>query len=301
MTALVWRPGRPVDVAGTLGALVRGPYDPAQRLDADGTFWKAARTPDGPATLAIRRVPEGIRAQAWGGGAGWLLERIPALLGEGDDWSTLDLSAHPGLAAVARRHPGVRLCATGLVLDALVPAVLEQRVTHAEARRAWTGLVKRYGVAAPGPRPGLFVPPAPEALLRVPTWTWHRLGVDLARQRAIRAVATVAPRLEECAAMVPAQARGRLRVVPGVGEWTAAETTSRALGDPDAVSVGDFHLANHVVHYFTGRARGSDEEMLDLLTPWAGQRGRIVRLVLLSGIAPPKFGPRFAVSDIRAI
>lgn len=292
---------RPVDLAGTLGCLVRGPYDPVQGFEADGTFWKAALTPDGPGTLAASAVAGGVRVQAWGDGAGWLRDRVPALLGDGDDWSGLDLAGHPGLAAIARRNPGVRLCATGLVLDALVPAILEQRVTHAEARRAWTGLVRRYGTPAPGPRAGLFVPPAPDALLRVPTWTWHRLGVDLARQRAVRAVATVGSRLEDCAALAPAAARARLRLVPGVGEWTAAETTTRAIGDPDAVSVGDFHLAHQVVHYFTGRARGSDAEMLELLTPWAGQRARVVRLVLLSGIAPPKFGPRFAANDIRAI
>jgi 3-methyladenine DNA glycosylase/8-oxoguanine DNA glycosylase len=186
-------------------------------------------------------------------------------------------------------------------MDSLVPAILEQRVTHAEARRAWSGLVKRYGTPAPGPRAGMVVPPPAARLLEVPTWTWHRLGVDLQRQRAVRAAATVAGRLEATAGMPPAEARARLQLVPGIGAWTAAETTQRALGDPDAVSVGDFHLANHVVHWFTGRARGTDEEMLELLAPWAGQRGRVVRLVLLSGVTPPKFGPRFAPPDIRAL
>jgi len=159
----------------------------------------------------------------------------------------------------------------------------------------------RFGTVAPGPRADLFVPPGPRELLDVPVWDWHRLGVDGKRQRAIRAAATVARRLEECVAMPPAAAMTRLRAVPGVGEWTAAETALRAFGDPDAVSVGDFHLANLVVHALTGRARGTDAEMLDLLAPWSGQRARVVRLIELSGLAPPKFGPRFAPNDIRRI
>lgn len=296
-----WPAGRPVDVLATLAPLRRGTGDPAHRVDPDGTFWWACRTPDGPGTLAVREIADGARATAWGAGADWLLDRVPALLGDGDDWSAVDVAPWPRLSGAQRAHPGVRLPATGLVLDSLVPAVLEQRVTGTEAHTAWRGLLRRFGTAAPGPRADLFVPPGPRELLDVPGWEWHRLGVDGKRQRAIRAVATVARRLEECVALPPHAAMARLRAVPGVGEWTAAETALRAFGDPDAVSVGDFHLANLVVHALTGRARGTDAELLELLEPWAGQRARVVRLIELSGSAPPKFGPRFAPNDIRRI
>ena len=138
-------------------------------------------------------------------------------------------------------------------------------------------------------------------LLDVPTWDWHRFGVDLKRQRTIRAVASVARRLEECTAMSPDDAMARLQLIPGVGIWTAAETAQRALGHPDAVSVGDYHLPNMVVHLLTGRARGTDDEMLALLAQWPGQRQRVMRLIEIVGIAAPRFGPRFAYTDIRAI
>jgi hypothetical protein len=296
-----WDAGRAVDVWGTLAPLVRGPGDPAHRVDADGRFWWACATPDGDGTLALRGDGRAVTARAWGPGAGWLLEALPRLLGDGDDWSGLDLGDAPGLGEVRRRRPGVRLAATGLVLDSLVPAVLEQRVTGADAYRAWRSLLRRFGTPAPGPVDGLRVPPPARALLEITTWDWHRLGVDAKRQRAIRAAATVAPRLEECVGMAPADALARLRLVPGIGEWTAAETAQRALGHPDAVSVGDYHLADVVMHYFTGRPRGTDAEMIDLLSPWAGQRQRVVRLVLMSGVAKPKFGPRLSPVDIRAI
>lgn len=296
-----WHADRPVDLARTLGPLQRGPGDPAHRLSADGTFWWACATPEGDGTLALAASGPRAEALAWGTGAAWLIDRVPTLLGEDDDWSGLDLGAERRLHDVHRRHPGARLTATGLVLDSLVPAILEQRVTGTEAYRAWRSLLRRFGAAAPGPQPWLRVPPSPRALLDVPTWDWHLFGVDAKRQRAIRAAASVAARLEECATMPPGAAGARLRLVPGIGEWTAAETMQRVAGDPDAVSVGDFHLADQVVHFFTGRARGTDDQMLELLEPWAGQRQRIVRLIGLAGVGKPKFGPRFAPTDIRRL
>jgi 3-methyladenine DNA glycosylase/8-oxoguanine DNA glycosylase len=293
-----WDARRPVDLRATLLPLVRGTADPAHRL-VDGRFWMAAATPAGDGTLALSVRGTVVSADAWGAGADWLLARVPALLGEADDWSAVDVARHPVLRRELRSRPGMRLCATGLVLDALVPAVLEQRVTGMEARRAWRRLLHWYGTPAPGPTPvAMRVPPSPRALRDVTTWDWHRMGVDLRRHAAIRAAASVAHRLEECTADTVLR---RLCSVPGIGQWTAAETAQRAFGHPDAVSVGDYHLKHWVVHALTGRARGTDEEMLQLLEPWAGQRQRVVRLIEATGLAAPKFGPRFAPNDIRAI
>lgn len=301
MREMSWDAGRPVDLRATLGPLRRGSGDPAHRFDEAGRFWRACATPDGAGTLCVAVTGTVVRARAWGDGAAWLLERIPALLGDGDDWSGLDVSSAPVLQEVLHRRRGLRLVRTGLVLDALVPSVLEQKVTGVEARRSWRLLVQRFGTAAPGPVDGLRVPPSPRALLDIPTWEWHRIGVEAKRQRAIRAAASVARRLEECIAMRPGDAAAWLQLVPGVGPWTAAETAQRALGDPDAVSVGDYHLPNIVAHVLTGRARGTDEEMLELLAPWAGQRQRVMRLIEATGVHAPRYGPKFNYTDIRAI
>ena len=301
----VWAAGRPVDLAATLGPLRRGTGDPAHRFDPTGRFWWAARTPDGPGTIAIAAAGPSVTAEAWGPGAEWLLERLPALLGSSDDWSGLDVSGVPVLQRVRRSRPGLRLPCTGRVLDALVPAILEQKVTGEETRRSWRLLLRTYGEPAPGPSggsaAGLRVPLGPAELLAVPTWDWHRFGVEGKRQAAIRAAATVARRMEECVELAPDAALARLQAVPGVGVWTAAETAQRALGHPDAVSVGDYHLKNVVVHLLTGEPRGTDEQMLALLAPWTGQRQRVMRLVELAGVGAPRFGPRFNYTDIRAI
>lgn len=302
-----WDAGRPVDVLGTLWPLRRGAGDPAHRVDAHGTFWWSCTTPQGNGTLALRQVSGSrVEAEAWGPGAAWLLDRVPLLLGASDDWSELDVSGHRALHDVRRSRVGVRLPATGLVMDSLVPAVLEQRVTGHDARRAWRTLLYRFGDPAPGPVPAMRVPPDPRALLDVTSWEWHRMGVDAQRQRAVRAAATVAARLEECVGLTGGSADTdaalvRLRHVPGIGVWTAAETMQRAAGHPDAVSVGDYHIKDVVVHFLTGRARGTDEQMVELLSPWAGHRQRVVRLIEMSGVAKPRFGPRLAPADIRAI
>ena len=298
MTELEWDAGRPVDLRATLMPLVRGRGDPAHRL-ADGRFWWAAATPDGDATIALSTRGSLVSAAAWGDGADWLLGRVPELLGSGDDWSAVDVGAYPALSRVLRAGPGMRLCATGLVMDSLVPAVLEQKVTGMEARRAWRTMLQWYGTAAPGPTPvPMRVPPPARALRDIPTWDWHRMGVDIKRQAAIRAAASVADRLEQATVE---NVLTRLRVVPGIGEWTAAETAQRAFGHPDAVSVGDYHIKNWVTYALTGRPRGTDLEMMALLAPWAGQRQRVVRLIELTGQGAPRFGPRFAPNDIRAI
>lgn len=300
-SVLTWDAGHRLDLRATLGPLRRGSGDPAHRWDDAGRFWRTCLTPDGAGTLALSIRDTVVTAQAWGPGAEWLLERVPTMLGRDDDWSTLDVSAHRVLHETHRRRAGLRLVSTGLVFDALVPAVLEQKVTGLEARRSWRLLLYRFGTPAPGPNGDLRVMPTPRALLDLPTWEWHRLGVDHKRQRVIRAAASVARRLDEAAAMTHVDAARRLMLIPGIGVWTAAETTQRALGDPDAVSVGDYHLKNMVVHLLTGRARGTDDEMVELLNAWPGQRQRVMRLIEATGIAAPRYGPKFNYTDIRAI
>ncbi|MGI8880144.1 MAG: DNA-3-methyladenine glycosylase family protein [Jatrophihabitans sp.] len=282
------------DVMLTLGPLRRGVGDPSMRL-VGGVLWRAAPTPHGPVTLALRPGAGALHASAFGPGAAWSLDRLPTLLGLDQDWTDLALDSLPRLRDVHRAHPGLRLPATGVLLEPLMGAVLEQKVTGLEARASWRALLQRYGQVAPGPSPaGLRVIPDAAALLAVPTWGWHRAGVDLKRQRAIRAVATVAAGLERGIELPAEQVRSRLQLVPGIGPWTAAETTQRALGDGDAVSVGDYHIPNQVVFALTGRPRGTDAEMLELLEPWRGQRQRIVRLIEVAGIGAPRFGPRMA-------
>ncbi|MFE8942330.1 DNA-3-methyladenine glycosylase family protein [Streptomyces sp. NPDC007872] len=289
------------DLALTLGPLRRGPADPAYRAARDGSFWRASRTPEGPGTLRVTARDGTAEAHAWGEGAAWLLDRLPALLGTEDD-PTAFAPRHRLLAAAHRRRPGLRLLRTGLVLESLIPSILEQKVTTDEAYRAWRLLVRTYGEPAPGPVPdGMHVMPDARAWSLIPSWEWHRAGVDDKRAATILRVCRVARRMEEAADMAPADARGRLELIPGVGPWTSAEVVQRTHGAPDEVTTGDYHLPGIVGWALAGDRTADDAAMLDLLAPYAGQRHRAARLILLSGRIPPRRAPRMTPGNIAAL
>ncbi|MER5890996.1 DNA-3-methyladenine glycosylase 2 family protein [Streptomyces sp. NPDC001941] len=296
------RPPHPLDLALVLSPLRRGPADPTFRALRDGSFWRASRTPHGPGTLRVARGADGgVSAEAWGPGADWLLEGLPDLLGARDEPEAL-VPRHRLVAVSAHRRPGLRLLRTGLVLESLIPSVLEQKVTTDEAYRAWRLLVRTYGEPAPGPAPvPLHVMPGPRAWSLIPSWEWHRAGVDDKRASTILRAVRVAGRLEEAAAMAPGEARRRLELVPGIGPWTSAETVQRSNGAPDEVTVGDLHLPGVIGHALAGDRNADDAAMLELLAPYAGQRHRAARLVLLSGRTPPRRAPRMPRGDIAAL
>ncbi|MDN4613693.1 DNA-3-methyladenine glycosylase 2 family protein [Leifsonia sp. F6_8S_P_1B] len=298
----VYRPAQPIDMPGTLALLGRGPYDPTTQWDLRG-MWRTWRTPEGPATLRVLRPASdgSVTAAAWGPGAGWAIAGVPRLLGGDDDWSGLDVSGHRLLRDSLHRNPGLRLARTGQVLEALLPAIIEQRVTSLEAYRSWARLLRWYGEPAPGPAPeGMRVVPTLETWRGIPSWDWHRAGVDPRRARAAQAVLAVGRSLERAAerASTLDEAAAALQTVPGVGLWTAAETLQRSHGHPDLVSVGDYHLAHQVGEALIGK-RVDDDGMLELLEPWAGHRQRVVRLIFASGFRFQRRGPRMTVQDHR--
>ncbi|MFI2211707.1 DNA-3-methyladenine glycosylase family protein [Streptomyces sp. NPDC020141] len=292
-----WTPPTPLSLTLTLTPLRRGPADPTFRVTPDGSFWRTARTPEGPGTLRIAARAGEIEAEAWGPGATWLLETLPALLGAEDDPDAFT-PRHRLLALTRHRRPGLRLTRTGLVLESLIPSVLEQKVTTDEAYRAWRLLVTGYGEPAPGPAPGMRVTPDARTWALIPSWEWHRAGVDDKRASAILRAVRVARRVEEAADMTPEAARARLELIPGVGPWTSAETVQRSHGAPDAVTTGDLHLPGVVGYALAGDRDADDAAMLELLAPYAGQRHRATRLILLSGRIPPRRSPKMYRVDI---
>lgn len=333
-----WQPGRPVDVAAVLGVHRRGFYDPAFQValgssnEYDGTIWRGCRVGERPVTVRIRtRPPLGaVEISAWaddddaddidevrvnalstGDALDAVLDAVPRWLGALDDPSGFE-PQHPVLARAFRENPGVLVGRSDAVVEALVPAVLEQKVTGIEAYRGWSAVVRMFGALAPGVAangaaangpvpPGLRVPPADAQWARIPSWEWHRAGVGPQRSRTIVTATRAADRLVEAATLSSEEADRRLQAIPGVGVWTSAEVRQRSHGDADAVSVGDYGLPHVVSYALTGERRGSDERMLELLEPYRGHRHRACRLLLASGVMPPRRGPRAPVRDYRTI
>ncbi|GIG28342.1 DNA-3-methyladenine glycosylase family protein [Cellulomonas marina] len=291
----VYRPAAPVDVRRTTGLLRRGAGDPAWRLTPDGALWQATLTPLGPATRRLELRTDGVHVQAWGPGAEHAVAGVPDLLGARDDSHALPSHLHPVVHDAHRRLAGLRVPRTGGMVESLVPAVLEQKVVGADAFAAWRRLVQRHGTPAPGPAPaGLRVPPPAAVWRELPVWEWRQAGVEEKRAGTVRRAMTVAHRLQEAVDLPVDEARRRLLTVPGIGEWTVAEVACRVLGDTDAVSVGDFHLAHTVGWALTGE-RTDDAGMVRLLEPWRPWRQRVVRLleITCSGRAP-RYGPRMS-------
>lgn len=295
-----WTPALPVNLRQTLRPLSRGTFDPTLRWDGT-SVWRTLRTPLGTATALLRQGGSDVEAMVWGDGAEWAIAHLPQLLGDGDDAEGFDVSDNEFLARAYRSLAGLRLLRTNCVFEMMLAAILEQKVTGGEARRSWRQLITKYGEPAPGPAPdGMRVCPDPQTWKMIPSWDWHQAGVDPQRSRTALAAASVAAGLERTLAL----GRGseeisrKLRSVPGVGVWTAAETTQRAHGDPDSVSVGDYHLPAMVGWALIGKPV-DDDGMLELLEPWRGHRQRVMRVIEHSGFRKPRFGPRMTVQDHR--
>lgn len=279
----------------TLAALRRGRGDPSMALRRDG-FWFAARTPSGPCTLRLFfDTPGQLSAEAWGPSAGELLLGVPGLAGMEDavhDFAPL----HPVVRRLHRASRGLRLSRTGFLLKSLVGTILGQKITTVEAHRAWRMLLRGHGEQAPGPVP-LWTLPAPARLARLPGVAWIRMGVHRAQAATVSRVAAEAHHVEPLLQLPPPVALERLQLLRGIGPWTANNALLQAAGWADAVPVGDYHIKNTVAWALAGRPRGTDEQMLALLAPFAPHRGRVVRLLKGAGGAP-RFGPKTEVRPL---
>jgi 3-methyladenine DNA glycosylase/8-oxoguanine DNA glycosylase len=285
----------PLDLIRTCARFVQGRGDPCNRVVGD-EVWRATRTPDGPATLRLRVVSGQLEAQAWGPGSGWALRTAPATAGLLDPAESFDPPAGP-VRRLNRMAVGLRIPATGRLLEILVPTVIAQKVTGQEAFSAWRRLVRLLSGPAPG-HASLMLPPAPEDLAGLPGYRYHPLGMERRRAETVRRVASRADWLEGALGLPLAEMYRRVTSIPGVGWWTAAESLSVAAGDADAVQVGDFHLPNQLAWNLAGEPRGDDARMIDLLEPFRGHRQRVIRLVETVGSRPPAFGPRHRIRSI---
>lgn len=333
--------GAPYDLPRTLSVLQRGRGDPAVQVDSGDFPDAAAATPGAGAWLCKRVYASGAdRSGAELGQVTYRLDQLdtsvvrvravatseplasaavqeaPTLLGAYDDWEPLQqlLEAREDhicatLAHARRRHPGVRLPATGALFDQLVTATLEQKVTHGQARHSWRHLLRQHGERPPStaglaPPQGMRLPLSGAQLRQVPSWQWHRMWVQPPLSRTVVQVAERASSIHRLAAATSletssvAELAQRLPAIPGIGPWTTAEALQRSHGAADLPAVGDFHLAHFVGEALTGR-RTDDAGMIHLLEPFRPHRHRVVRLLGLSGFRHQRFGPRLAPEDHR--
>ncbi len=291
----VVRPKLEIDVRMSLSAMRHGPRDPTVRT-RNGVVWRATRTPDGAATVCYERRGAEVLVTAWGPGADHALTGAPDVLGARDSLEGWNPTHNRLVKELDRRMSGLRMTATWKVFEVIVPTVLEQKVTSAEAHESWRRLAWAWGEEAPGPGQ-VRLGPSPAKLAGEPYYRFHRFGLESKRVDIVRKLADRVVRLEEACSL----GRARLEAFPGIGAWTSAKVAQVCWADADAVAVGDYHLPSIVVYGLTGKRGGDDDAMLELLEPYRPHRGRAARLLKFGSGAPPRRAPRAPIRNFASI
>ncbi len=199
---------------------------------------------------------------------------------------------------LARKHRGIRVIRSSAVVETMIRVIVGQKVTGKEAKDGYRRMARALGEPAPGPA-DLLLPPDPEMLAGLAYHRFHPWGIERKRAETILRVAKRRGRLAETAAMPLEDAYRRLSAVQGIGPWTIGIVGGTALGDPDAVPIGDHNIPHMVSWLLAGEPRASDDRMLELLEPYRGHRGRVVRLLKASRVKAPRYGPRLPAREIR--
>jgi 3-methyladenine DNA glycosylase/8-oxoguanine DNA glycosylase len=262
-----------------------GRLDPTARKE-DGRFVKSAATPEGPVTVELTLHERGtVRAQAWGPGARYALERVSAWVGNEDRPETF-APENETIKRLARVAGGIRLGRSPFPFDLHAALVVQQRVTFAEAAESFRRIAREHGHVAPGPF-GTVIFPGYDVLRRIPSYEYRRLGLDTKRAAALIEAARLAPRVVRAAERGLQEARRYLMAIPGTGPWTTELLLGLGFGDADALPLGDVHLPHDVTFALTGEPWGSDARMVELLEPFRPNRFRVLRLITLAGPRRP--------------
>ena len=183
---------------------------------------EVAHLPHEGCVLVEGSDPEGVRA------------RVRALfdLDADVETSAAHLARDPMLAPLIAARPGLRVPGGWDGFEVAMRAVLGQQVTVAAAPRHQGTLVRLCG--------GHGFPTAAQ----VQAADLGALGMPGARRATLKAVAAAA--LEDPLLFAPKDTVeatvARLRVIPGVGEWTAQYIALRGVREPDAFPSGDLGL-----------------------------------------------------------
>ncbi len=187
---------------------------------------------------------------------------------------------HPLLSRLARRLRGLRILRVPWVFDVAAGSILQQRVRWQEGYRDFRKVALKFGVRVPG---GAAFPSSAR-LAEIPVARIEALGIDPKRAFALHRLAVAdARRVFLRMDADSTQAVRRLLSIRGIGQWTAGRVAGLGYGDPDAVIVGDLHMPSMVTAALAGEPEGTDERMLELLAPYAGQRFRVLRQLLWAG------------------
>lgn len=272
-----------VDAIASVSWLAQGHGDPTMRTRT-GEIWRATATSTGPATVHLVATSEGVDAELWGEGAESAATGLAALVGLTDDVGGFDPGGHARLSETVAREPGLRLPATGNLVEALVVALSGQGVSPFEGYRTYRQLVQARGEKAPGPG-DLMVQPTPSRLADIANYDLHVFGFEQARAHTLRRIGAQAHWLADLGEQGVERARAHLSEIEGLDTGTVEHALLLAFADPDAVPSGRAHLAHIVGSVLADEPHADDARMFELIDRWPGQRGRVVRLAEVAHLA----------------
>lgn len=147
------------------------------------------------------------------------------------------LSAHPELAPLVARTPGMRVPGSADPHEMLIRAMIGQQITVVAARTALTALTAALGERT---EDGLLFP-------TMSAIAEHGAEVLRGPAARIRAITGAAAALADGSLPLTVgddgvEQRARLLAMPGIGPWTADYVRMRVLGAPDVLLPGDVAL-----------------------------------------------------------
>jgi endonuclease III len=268
----------PLDVNATFGVHCFGKYD-ATAFSNKGHFTKCFSVEGGVCVVRVDQVGRGVQVTVEGTGESLVRQALERSLAKNDGHDTF-VPKHPLIAKLHMRLSGMRIIEVPWAFDVACQTVLGQRVTAEDAMREFRRIAERYGTKY---QDLVAFPPA-SLVATMPTWQLEQLGIDPKRARAMVALAREVVRRPGfwASPLLPKV----LASIRGIGPWTIGNIMGFAMGDPDALVLGDLHLPHVVTWALAEEPRGSDERMVELLQPFAGQR--LTRLLTGSNIKVPR-------------
>ncbi len=228
---------------------------------AGGTYRRTLRLPRGGALVELTPQGDAVRlrlALADPRDLDAAVQRCRRLLDLDADPDAVDavLGADPLLASLVAARPGIRVPGAADGFELAVRAVLGQQVSVAAARTFCGRLLAALGEPLGDGRWRLF--PTPAAVAGSDLAGIGLTGARIATVRAL-AAAVAGGGLTLDADADRAATGQALRALPGIGPWTASYVVMRALGDPDALPLGDLVLRRRAaslgIDDLAGRAR----------------------------------------------
>lgn len=211
------------------------------------TFRRSVYMPDGrPAVIGVTPLPNSeevlLRVSAEAMGEASALIPMAQRLFDLDACPTeIDsaLSADPALRPLVRATPGIRLPRAIDGFELAVRAILGQQISVRAARTFAGRVAEAIGTPLERPLDGItHLFPTPEQLART---SLGSLGLTRSRGATLHRMAELvaAGELDLSEGTDRVATAERLLAVPGIGPWTVAYISMRALGDHDAFPVGD--------------------------------------------------------------